>query len=142
MLVKQLMDKNPAFCNQFDNIKDAAIAMKRHRIAFIPVTENEPPHAYTGAVTHRELVHAIADGISPDTQLSELVTHRNTFVRADDLIEKAAQVMQRKGLSDLAVLDDERALIGVISMAKIARRQGAATGKRSSSPPARSAASK
>ena len=138
MLVKQLMDKDPAFCNQFDNMKDAAVAMKRHRIGFIPVTENEPPHAYTGAVTHRELVHAIADGINPDTQLSELVTHRNTFVRPDDPIEKAVQVMQRKGLSDLAVLDDERALIGVISMVKIARRQAAST----ATPAARKAASK
>ncbi len=139
MLVKQLMDKDPAFCNQFDNMKDAALAMKRHRIAFIPVTENEPPHAYTGAVTHRELVHAIADGISPDTQLSELIAHRITFVRSDDPVEKATQIMQRKGLSDLAVLDEERALVGVISMATIAKRQGVATVTRSSSPPARSA---
>jgi CBS domain-containing protein len=138
MLVKQLMDKDPAFCNQFDNMKDAAVAMKRHRIGFIPVTENEPPHAYSGAVTHRELVHAIADGISPGTQLSELVKHRNTFVRPDDSIEKASEVMQRKGLSDLAVLDEERALVGVVSMTKIARRQGAAA----ASPSARGAASK
>ncbi len=119
MLVKQVMDKTPAFCNQFDNMKDAAIAMKRHRIAFIPVTENEPPHAYAGAVTHRELVHAIADGVSPDTQLSELLAHRDTFARADDATEKALQVMQRNGLTDLAVLDEERALVGVVSMAKI-----------------------
>lgn len=130
MLVKHAMDTTPAICNQFDSVQDAAMIMKRNRISFLPVAENEPPHTYVGAITHRDLVHAIAEGATADSKISELARYQKIFARRDDPIEKAIQTMERNDLSGLAVLDRERQVIGVISLAdasKYLNRAGSET---------------
>ena len=117
MLVKQVMDKTPAFCVQFDTVENAAIIMKRNGISFVPVVENEPTHAYIGAVSDRDLVvRVLAEGRGPQTSVSEIAANRDAFCRPDDPVEKAIRTMSRKRINNLPVLDDERQVIGVVSL--------------------------
>lgn len=117
MLVKQVMHKTPPFCVQFDTAQNAAIIMKRNGVSFVPVVENEPTHSYIGAVSDRDLaVRVLAEGRGPETSIAEIAANRNAFCRPDDPVEKALQTMSRKRMSNLAVLDDERQVVGVVSL--------------------------
>jgi CBS domain-containing protein len=117
MLVKQVMDKTPPFCVQFDTAKNAAMIMKRNGVTFVPVVENEPTHMYIGAVSDRDLaIRVLAEGRGPDTTVSDIAANRDAFCRPDDPVEKALRTMARKRMNNLAVLDDERQVVGIVSL--------------------------
>lgn len=130
MLIKQVMDKTAAVCVPFDTVKAAVTIMKRNNIDFIPVAENEPTHTYIGAVTDRILcLRVIGEGLDPEkTPLSECLSYQNVFCRPDDPIEKALQTLQRKRMDALAVLDDRREVVGVVSLNDLLQRTS--TGQR------------
>lgn len=136
MLIQQVMDKTAAVCVPFDTAKAAATIMKRNNIDFIPVVENEPTHTYMGAVTDRILcLRVIGEGLDPEkTQLSECLRYQNVFCRPDDPIEKALQTMRRKRMDALAVLDDRREVVGVVSLDDLLKRTSA--GKKKVADPA------
>jgi CBS domain-containing protein len=122
ILVKEVIDTQAPFCNQFDTAKSAVAIMRRSGVAFLPVVENEPPHAYVGAVTDRDLLHELANGLSPETGLSEVVGYRNATCADDDPLDKAMQIMRREKVGDLAVLNDEGHYLGIVTLDDIARR--------------------
>jgi CBS domain-containing protein len=136
MLIQQVMDKIAAVCVPFDTAKAAATIMKRNNIDFIPVVENEPTHTYMGAVTDRILcLRVIGEGLDPEkTLLSECLSYQNVFCSPNDPIEKALQTMRRKRMDALAVLDDRREVVGVVSLDDLLKRTSA--GKKKIADPA------
>ena len=122
MLIKDLMDKTAAVCVPFDTAQSAAAIMKRNDVGFIPVVENEPTHMYVGAITDRLLcLRIVSEGLdSAKIQLAECVSYEKVFCRPDDPIEKAIQIMKRKRLNALAVVDRGRNVLGVVLLDQLA----------------------
>jgi CBS domain-containing protein len=127
MLIKQVMDKTAAVCVPFDTVKAAVTIMKRNNIDFIPVVENELTHMYMGAVTDRILcLRVIGEGLDPEkAQLSACLSYQSIFCSPEDPIEKARQTMRRKRMDAMAVLDDRREVVGVVSLDDLLRRTSA-----------------
>ena len=136
MLIKQVMDQTVAVCVPFDTVKAAVSIMKRNNIDFIPVVENEPTYTDMGAVTDRSLcLRVIGEGLDPErTQVSECLEYQNAFCRPEDPIEKALQTMRRKRMDALAVLDDRREVVGVVSLDDLLRRTSAGQRRVADSP--------
>lgn len=107
------------------SLRDAAKVMRQHDVGLLPVVR--PDGEVAGVVTDRDLVvRGIADGRDPrGTPVSEAMTRKGVVFCYEDVpIEKAAEVMQQRGIRRVLVVDHERKLRGVASLADLARAPG------------------
>jgi len=104
-------------------IQEAARKMKDFDFGFLPVAENAQ---VTGALTDRDItLRVIAEARDPVRTLVRDVMSRDVIaVREDDDLESVYELMKERQLRRLPVLDAQRKLAGMITLARIAREQG------------------
>jgi CBS domain-containing protein len=74
-----------------------------------------------GVVTDRDIaVRAIAQGLGPDTRVSEVMTPDPVCVGPDSDVEEAAEIMQEEQIRRLFVTDEADRLVGVVALADVA----------------------
>lgn len=122
MKVEQVMTSRTACLNSSNTIYDAALAMQKHNIGFIPVCDNE---SLVGVLTDRDVVvRAISQGKDPSiTPVEEIMTKEVHRVSLDTSMTEVADIMSEYKIRRLPVTDDER-LVGVISIGDIATHDG------------------
>ncbi len=91
---------------------EAAVAMEESDIGSLAVVEGLD---LVGLVTERDLRRYVAQGISPDTPVSSVMSGEpDTFDPDLDVWDAAAWIAE-SGYRHLPVVDDEGALLGVVS---------------------------
>jgi CBS domain-containing protein len=122
MKISEIMTRGPKCCREADTLDRAAQVMWEADCGFVPVVDAEG--ALVGAVTDRDLCMAAWTQGVPLTQLSlSMVARRPVFtVNESDSIEAAELLMLRKQIRRLPVVGEDGQLVGVISMADLARR--------------------
>ncbi|NLD99280.1 MAG: CBS domain-containing protein [Fibrobacter sp.] len=119
MKVRDIMTYGVDSVAPSDSVKDAAQKMKKDNVGIIPVFENGEP---VGLITDRDItVRIIAEGKDPlTTTVSEAMTHQVLFCMENMDVEEAAHIMEYKKVRRLLVKDDERRVVGVLSIGDIA----------------------
>jgi CBS domain-containing protein len=117
--VRQVMTATPLALPAGTTLADAAEVMQEHRVSDVLVFDYG---SLQGIVTNREItVRAVAEGFDPCcTSLAEVCRRPLLTVAPDDPVEAAADLMRRRGVSRLVVLDDGGA-VGTISLGDLAR---------------------
>lgn len=123
MLVKKLMSGSVHRCRPGDSLAAAAEQMWRSDCGALPVCHPADPQKVVGMITDRDicmhsLFHqrplnelAVAGAMNDDVK----------FCHVTDSIQNAEQVMRSEGIRRLPVIDDVGRLVGIISLADIAR---------------------
>lgn len=100
-------------------VRDAATAMSRRKVGAAVVIDPELPGP--GVITERDILHSIAAGQDPDTELvAQHLTANLTFAAPDWSLEQAAAAMVRGGFRHLIVVEGAE-LVGILSMRDIVR---------------------
>lgn len=105
-----------------DSLRRAAQCMQELDVGALPVCDGE---RLLGMVTDRDIaVRAIADGLNPDEAcVSDIMTPDVAFCTADQDAEEAKRLMGARQVRRLPVIDDNRRLVGIVSLGDLATRQ-------------------
>jgi len=102
-------------------IQDAAVLMRSFNMGFLPVCRGSK---LIGVITDRDItVRITAAGLSPtQTTVADAMTTGVSVCSDADEVNEAAQMMEQLQVRRLPVVNSEKHLVGVISLADIAER--------------------
>ena len=117
MHVNSCMSKDVRITSPAQPIREAARLMKEIDAGFLPVGEND---RLIGMITDRDIaVRAVAEGKGPDTPVRDAMTSEVHYCFEDDDIETAAAQMSELQVRRLPVLNNDKRLVGIISLSDI-----------------------
>jgi CBS domain-containing protein len=124
MRVKQVMTKDPSCCVPSDTAQKAASIMREQDTGVIPVIENEQSQRVVGVVTDRDLcMNVVAEGRDPRTvRVEECMTTVVVACAPNDSMAKATELMKQNQIRRVPVVDEQRTLIGIVSLADVVER--------------------
>jgi len=118
MLVSEAMSRDVKTVAPDTTIREAARLMGECDIGALPVSDGS---RLAGMVTDRDIaVRAIAIGRGPDTPVSEVMTLDVLYCHEDEDIGHIATNMADNQVRRLPVVDVDKRLVGIISLADIA----------------------
>lgn len=99
-------------------VTEAAMLMRDHDIGGIPLAEDEK---LIGMVTDRDIViRGVARGPDiADLSVEDVMTDDLYYCADDDDLERAAQMMAEHQVRRLPVLDSDKRLVGIVSLADL-----------------------
>jgi len=120
MNVSDCMTRDVTIASPNDTIQQAAKQMAQIDAGILPVAEND---RLVGMITDRDItVRAVAEGKDPaQTRVRDVMTSEVRYVYDDDAIEDAAESMSELQVRRLPVINRNKRLVGIISLADIAR---------------------
>lgn len=119
MEVREIMHNQAEFINIRGTVGEAAKLMAAGDYGALPVEEND---RMVGMITDRDIVlRAVADGKSPDTPVSEVMTKGVDYCFDTDNVEDAAKKMTNSKHRRLPVINRDKRLVGVLSISDFAR---------------------
>ena len=124
--VGEIMTRSVAVVQQDDSLQHAAQKMKTLNIGSLPVCDGD---AMVGVVTDRDItVRGVAAGMVPqEARVSEVMTAEVQWCSETDSVQQAMELMGEAQVRRLAVLDESRKIVGVVSLGDLATRQSAHT---------------
>ncbi len=120
MQVKDIMTTNVAFVLPESSLKEAARIMKCLDIGALPVCNEK---RLLGMITDRDIaVRSVAEGAgSENTRVMDIMTNGVHWCFDDVDVEEAAQKMAKAQVRRLVVINREKRLTGIVSLADLAR---------------------
>lgn len=105
------------------SVQDAARKMKEYDYGFLPVVENG---RIAGALTDRDItLRVIAEGRDPARTLVRDIMSRDPVTAQDtDDLERVYALMKDRRIRRVPVVDAQRKLVGMVTLARVAREQG------------------
>ena len=124
--VGEIMTRSVAVVQQDDTLQHAAQKMKTLNIGSLPVCDGD---AMVGVVTDRDIaVRGVAAGMVPqEARVSEVMTADVRWCGEQDSVQQAMDLMGESQVRRLAVLSDDRKIVGIVSLGDLATRQSAQT---------------
>jgi CBS domain-containing protein len=122
MNVKEIMHANPTFISPNTTIQKAANIMKNIDSGFLPICNGEK---LIGTITDRDIVvRFVAEAKDPTTSTSveDIMSQKIIYCYEDDDIEMAAQKMEQEHIRRLVVLNNNKKLVGIISVGDISAK--------------------
>ncbi|MGQ0531542.1 MAG: CBS domain-containing protein [Caulobacteraceae bacterium] len=118
MLVQDAMSRDVRTVAPETTIREAARLMADADIGALPVAAGD---RLAGMVTDRDIaIRAIAVGKGPDCTVGEVMTHEVLYCHEDEDLGHIAQNMADNQVRRLPVVDVDKRLVGIISLADIA----------------------
>jgi CBS domain-containing protein len=118
MLVREAMTRDVKTVAPETTIREAARLMGECDVGVLPVSSGA---RLVGMVTDRDIaVRAVAIGRGPDTPVSEVMTLEVLYCHEDEDIGHIAVNMAENQVRRLPVVDVDKRLIGIISLADVA----------------------
>jgi len=119
MQVKDAMTTELKVAHPSMTISQAAKMMKEGDFGYLPVGDKDH---LLGAVTDRDMVvRGLAAGAHSRTSVSKVMSRLIVYCFDDDDIREAADLMKREQIRRLAVLNDQKRLVGILTLGDIAR---------------------
>jgi CBS domain-containing protein len=120
MKAKDIMTRDIFVVSPDTSIQEAAQAMQQQDIGALPVCDGEK---ILGMVTDRDIaVRGVAKGLHAQTAVGAIMTTDVSFCLVDDDLDEVREMMSKKQIRRLPVIDDKRNLAGMISLGDIALR--------------------
>ncbi|MFH0711216.1 MAG: CBS domain-containing protein [Candidatus Aenigmatarchaeota archaeon] len=118
MQVKDFMKRNILFIHPDDSIRNASKMMTKYEIGSVLVLNKEKK--LLGILTKKDIVRAAAEGRDLDKLLSKSIMSKGiVFVKPDDSLEDAADLMIDHRITKLPIEDEDGNLIGIITSSDI-----------------------
>jgi CBS domain-containing protein len=118
MLVQDAMSREVRTVTPETTIREAARLMADADIGALPVAAGD---RLAGMVTDRDIaIRAIAIGKGPDCTVGEVMTHDVLYCHEDEDLAHISQNMADNQVRRLPVVDVDKRLVGIISLADIA----------------------
>ncbi len=119
MHVTQVMHRNVQTICPDATVRDAAVLMKTHNVGLLPVLEEGEA---TGVLTDRDItVRLVAEDRSPtETRVRDIMTEPIDTVSDYQDVEDVTEMMRRKKLHRVLVLDRDNYVVGVVSLSDLA----------------------
>jgi CBS domain-containing protein len=118
MIIRDAMTRNVRTVAPETTIREAARLMGECDIGALPVASGD---RLAGMVTDRDIaIRAVAIGKSPDVTVGEVMTHEVLYCHDDEDIADVSQNMADMQIRRLPVVDTDKRLVGIISLADIA----------------------
>jgi len=119
MQVREVMSKNCRIVNAGDTLRKAAEIMTAENVGILPVTEND---RIVGMISDRDIVtRGVARGGDGKTRVRDAMTGHVKYcfddADLDDTLDNMAEIQVRR----LPVMDRDKRLVGIVSLADAAR---------------------
>ncbi|MCW5620969.1 MAG: CBS domain-containing protein [Burkholderiales bacterium] len=122
MKVSEAMTQDVHIATPEQSIRDAAAEMATLDAGILPVREGD---RLVGMVTDRDIaIRAVAKGMGPSTQIREVMTAEVKYCYEDDDLYSVAQNMAQIQVRRLPVLNRDKRLVGILSLADMALVEG------------------
>ena len=128
MRVSDAMTRDVRIATPGQPIRDVAKIMAEIDAGAMPVGEND---RLIGMITDRDIaVRAVAQGKGPDTPVREVMsTEKVLYCYDDEELDDVAKNMGDVQVRRLPVVNREKRLVGIVSLADLANRERTAAGK-------------
>jgi CBS domain-containing protein len=125
MRVAEIMTRDVHLANPGQKLHEVAAEMEKHDIGALPVGEND---RLVGMITDRDIaVRGISHGLGPDAPVRDVMSRNVRYCYEDDDIEDLAQNMADEQIRRMPVLNDDKRLVGIISLGDLAVSQSGQT---------------
>ena len=122
MQIKDAMTMDVRIVSPNQSIREAAQMMAEIDAGILPVGEND---RLVGIITDRDIaVRAVAAGKGPDTRVREVMSREVKYCFEDDDVEDVAENMADIKVRRLPVLNRDKRLVGIVSLADLALTNG------------------
>lgn len=120
MKIKDIMCEDFKVISPETSLRRAAEIMRDHDLGYLPIGEND---RLVGAVTDRDIViRGIAAGRDPvSTSVQRIMTGKVIYCFEHEEVRDAGEYMKDKQIRRLVVLNEDKRMVGVISLGDIAR---------------------
>lgn len=121
MLVQEAMSSDVVWVSPSEEIGNVASKMKEFDIGAIPICKNEE---VVGIVTDRDIVvrGLVDDGDIAEHSVREVMSENPIWCSPTEDVEDAIRLMEDKQIRRLPVVDDERHLVGLLSLGDISQK--------------------
>ena len=118
MKVKHVMTREVVVARPDDSICEAARRMAECDAGALPVGEND---RLVGVITDRDIaVRAVAQRLSADTPVRDVMSREVLYCFDEEDIEQVARNMAEQQIRRLPVVDRDKRLVGIVSVADLA----------------------
>jgi CBS domain-containing protein len=119
MLISEIMTRDVESIAPDDTLRAAATKMKELGVGPLPVCENR---SVVGMVTDRDItVRAVALGLDPAaTTVRDVMSAEIICCFEDQEVEVAARLMESKQIRRVMVMDRDKKLVGIVTIADLA----------------------
>ena len=126
MQVSDVMTPNVHFVHPEQNLGEVAAVLAQLDVGALPVADK---NRLIGMITDRDIViRGVAEGLGPWSKVKEVMTTQVKYCYEDEKIDHVANNMAEIQVRRLPVMNRDKRLVGIISLADIAaRRESAAT---------------
>jgi len=121
--VRTIMTSEVGVCSINDVVRYAAEMMRECDCGAIPVVDSRDNMRLVGIITDRDIaIRAVANGLdSSSTKVGECMSNEISFVLPDSTIHEVEQIMENRQVRRVPVVDENRRVCGMVSLADIAR---------------------
>jgi CBS domain-containing protein len=121
---RDIMTKDPVFCQASDSAVIAAKLMLKHKIGALPVVGSLPENKLVGILTDRDLaMKVVAPGQDPHlTTVHDIMSSPVVTCSPDDDYQKALELMEQHQIKRIPAVDKAGHVVGMISEADVALR--------------------
>jgi CBS domain-containing protein len=121
--VKHVMAREPVVVHVDQSLVEAAARMRDARIGVLFAVDGDE---LVGVITDRDVaIRGVAEGLDPAaTAVIDVMTRHVVYCHADSSLDDVGGLMARQQVRRLAVVDDDRELVGVLSIGDLARAGG------------------
>jgi CBS domain-containing protein len=99
------------------SVEDAVRSMNDRRVGAVLVLDGD---RLVGVFTERDVLRAVADGLTPDATVGDWMTRGPETIEPDDTAEHAAIIMIHGGFRHLPVVDAGK-VVGILSIRDLMR---------------------
>jgi CBS domain-containing protein len=123
MNCEEIMTPSPACCGPDHSSVEAAALMQREDVGLVPVVDGQSSKL-VGVITDRDIaVKVVAAGRDPRaTVVSQVMTSAPACCRPNDPIEAVVELMGKRQVRRVPIVDNAGTIVGIVSQADIATR--------------------
>lgn len=122
MKTREIMTSSVRCVRPSDTLTVAATVMRDHDVGAVPVCRDD--NTLIGFLTDRDItVRATAEGLNPgEVTVEDAMSPTAIFTFDDQEVDQSARLMEQYQVRRLPVLDHEKHLVGILSLADMAMR--------------------
>ena len=123
MKVKEAMHGPAEWVDEDTAVSEIAERMAKDDIGAVPIGKDD---RLVGMITDRDLaVRVVSKGLNAKkTRAKDVMTKGIVYCRTEETVEDAVHLMDQKKIRRLPVLNEEKRLVGMLSMGDVAHSTG------------------
>ncbi|MBZ7927647.1 CBS domain-containing protein (plasmid) [Ensifer adhaerens] len=126
MRIVDIMTRDVRVLSPEDTIATAAKEMAQNDVGFLPVADND---RLVGMITDRDIViRCVAEDRDHTMRVGEIMTNDVKYCFEDEDVSDVAGNMGQQQVRRLPVVDHNKRLVGIVSLADAARRDPSVAG--------------